>query len=75
MSGLLKVAVFIGVELVFNRLVDLVFLFMSRKHNSVHLRFTKSVINVIITVILCYSLLQQFEVTRDISKALLQAAL
>ena len=45
MSGLLKVAVFIGVELVFNRLVDLVFLFMSRKHNSVHLRFTKSVIN------------------------------
>ena len=50
MSGLLKVAVFIGVELVFNRLVDLVFLFMSRKHNSVHLRFTKSVINVIITV-------------------------
>mgnify|MGYP002509208732 CR=1 FL=1 len=73
MSGLLKVAVFIGVELVFNRLVDLVFLFMSRKHNSVHLRFTKSVINVIITVILCYSLLQQFEVTRDISKALLQS--
>ena len=73
MSSLLKIAIFIGIEVITNRIVNLIFRFMSKKHNSVHLRFTKSVINVIITVILCYSLLQQFEVTRDISKALLQS--
>ncbi len=73
MSNLLKIAIFIGIELIANRIVNLIFRFMSKKHNSVHLRFTKSIVNVTISVILCYSLLQQFEITRDISKALLQS--
>ncbi len=73
MSSLLKIAIFIGIEVITNRIVNLIFRFMSKKHNSVHLRFTKSIVNVAISVVLCYSLLQQFEITRDISKALLQS--
>ncbi len=73
MSSLLKIGVFFIIEVLLNRMVGLVFLLMERKHNSVHLRFTKSAVNVIISVVLIYSLLQQFEVTRDISKVLLQS--
>lgn len=73
MSNLLKIGIFLVTEILTNRVVDLVFRFMTRKHNSVHLRFTKSVINVVLNVIIVYSFLQQFEVTRDISKALLQS--
>ena len=73
MNSILMIGVFIGVEIVMNRLVSLIFRFMKKKHNSVHLRFTRSIVNVLISVILCYSLLQQFEITRDISKVLLQS--
>lgn len=73
MSNLLKIAVFIITELIITRIINLLFRLMSKKHNSVHLRFTKSAVNVVISVVLVYSLLQQFEVTRDISKALLQS--
>lgn len=73
MSDYIKIGIFIITEILIVRVVNLVFRFMSRKHNSVHLRFTKSVVNVLFSVVLIYSLLQQFEVTRDISKALLQS--
>ena len=67
------IGVFIVVEILMNRLVSLIFRFMEKKHNSVHLRFTKSFVNVLSSGILCYTLLQQFELTRDISKVLLQS--
>ena len=73
MSNLLKILLFIGIGILLNRLVGLIFLVMEKRNKSVHLRFTKSVVNVVFAVILFYSLLQQFEVTRDISKALLQS--
>ncbi|MDE6961535.1 MAG: mechanosensitive ion channel family protein [Lachnospiraceae bacterium] len=73
MSNILKIVIFVVAEILLNRLVGLIFLFMEKKHNSVHLRFTKSAVNVVVSVILIYSLLQQFEVTRDISKVLLQS--
>lgn len=73
MSSLLKIAVFAAVQLAVNRVIKLVFLLMERKNKSVHLRFTKSAVNVIFSVVLFYTLLQQFEVTRDISKVLLQS--
>lgn len=73
MDSLLKIGIFIIAELLLTRAVNLIFRFMSKKHNSVHLRFTKSAVNVSITVIWLYSLAQQFEVTKDISKALLQS--
>lgn len=73
MSNFVKIAVFVGVSFLLNRTIDLIFRFMSKKNKSVHLRFTKSIINVAMGVVMIYSLLQQFEVTRDISKVLLQS--
>ncbi len=74
MNTCIKIVLFVLAELVINRIVNLVFRFMGRKHNSVHLRFSKSVINVFVVVIVAYSLAQQFEVTKDISKTLLQSS-
>ena len=39
-----------------------------------HLRFIKSILNVLIVIVVLYSLAQQFEVTKDISKTLLQSS-
>ncbi len=41
MSDYIKIGIFIITEILIVRVVNLVFRFMSRKHNSVHLRFTK----------------------------------
>ncbi len=74
MNNWIKIAIFIVAELLINRIVNLVFRLMSKKHNSVHLRFIKSIMNVIVIIIVMYSLAQQFEVTKDISKTLLQSS-
>ena len=74
MNIFLKIGLFIFAELLINRIVNLVFKLMSKKHNSVHLRFVKSIANVIVMIVVLYSLAQQFEVTKDISKTLLQSS-
>ncbi len=74
MDVLIKVGLFVLAELLINRIVNLIFHYMGRKHNSVHLRFSKSIVNVVVVVIVMYSLAQQFEVTKDISKTLLQSS-
>lgn len=74
MDSLILIAIFALVGLCINRVVNLVFRIMAKKHNSVHLRFTKSAVNVIVFIIAAYSLAQQFEVTKDISKTLLQSS-
>ena len=74
MDSVIKIGLFILAELLLNRVVNLVFRIMSRKHNSVHLRFIKSILNVLIVIVVLYSLAQQFEVTKDISKTLLQSS-
>ena len=66
MNNILMIGVFIVVEILMNRLVSLIFRFMEKKHNSVHLRFTKSFVNVLISVILCYTLLHQIHRFFDI---------
>ncbi|MDE6944188.1 MAG: mechanosensitive ion channel family protein, partial [Lachnospiraceae bacterium] len=68
-----KVGIFVVRSLLSNYLVSLVFKYIAKKSKAVHLRFTKSAINVIIDVIAFYSLAQQFEMTKDISKVLLQS--
>lgn len=73
MHNLIIIGIFIIAELILNRIVNLIFKILSRKHNSVHLRFFKSTINVLVVIIVIYSLVQQFEVTKDISKALLES--
>lgn len=73
MGTLMKIAIFVAVALALNYAVNLLFRFLARKTKAVHLRFTKSAVNVIIDIIIIYSLAQQFEITKDISKVLLQS--
>ena len=73
MGLLSKVGIFVVIILLSNYLVSLDFKYIAKKSKAVHLRFTKSAINVIIDVIAFYSLAQQFEMTKDISKVLLQS--
>ena len=73
MGLLSKVGIFVVIILLSNYLVSLVFKYIAKKSKAVHLRFTKSAINVIIDVIAFYSLAQQFEMTKDISRVLLQS--
>lgn len=73
MSLLSKAGVFAAIIIVSNYLVSIVFKYLSKKTRAVHLRITKCAINVVIDIIAFYSLAQQFELTRDISKALLQS--
>ena len=73
MDYLMKIGVFVGIGLILNHIVYWVYRFAAKKSDSVHLRFSKSIINVFINVIIIYSLAQQFEITKDISKTLLQS--
>ncbi len=73
MNLLSKLGIFVGIIIASNYLVSLIFKYISRKTRAVHLSFTKCAINVIIDIIAFYSLAQQFELTRDISKVLLQS--
>lgn len=73
MSLLSKIGIFVVIILISNYLVSLIFKYIAQKTKAVHLRFSKSAINVIIDVIAFYSLAQQFEMTKDISKVLLQS--
>jgi len=73
MRLLSKIGIFVVIIIVSNYLVSLIFRYIAKKTKAVHLRFTKSAINVIIDIIAFYSLAQQFEMTKDISKVLLQS--
>lgn len=39
MNNLLEIGIFILIEIILNRIVNLAFRIMSKKHNTVHLRF------------------------------------
>ena len=70
---IIMIAVFVGVTFVLVQIVNLIFRRLERKNNAAHLRFSRSVINVFIIVMTIYMLAQQFEVTKDMSTALLQS--
>ena len=74
MDILLKVGAFFLIEVALNRLVNLAFHLMAKRYNSVNLRFLKSAINFLVALVVIYSLFQQFEVTKDISRVLLQSS-
>ncbi|MCI8536671.1 MAG: mechanosensitive ion channel family protein [Hungatella sp.] len=73
MNSLIEIGIFILIEIVLNRIVNLIFRVLSKKHHSVHLHFLKSATNLLVAIVVVYCLSQQFEVTRDISKVLLQS--
>lgn len=74
MNNLLEIGIFILIEIILNRIVNLTFRIMSKKHNTVHLRFLKSAANFLVALVVTYCLAQQFEVTKDISRVLLQSS-
>ena len=45
MNNLLEIGIFILIEIILNRIVNLAFRIMSKKHNTVHLRVLKSAAN------------------------------
>ncbi len=47
--------------------------FLLKRHNQVHLIYLKNAINAVIVTVCVYSCLEQFDITRDISKTLLQS--
>ncbi len=73
MSNIVMVVVFIGVGLVLNQTVNFIFRMAMKKNRSMHIRFIKSLLNVLIVILTIYSLAQQFEVTKDLSTVLLQS--
>ena len=58
-----KICTFVAVALILNYIVNLIFKFMSRKTKAIHLRFSNRAVNLIIDIIIVYSLAQQFEIT------------
>ena len=73
MTSIVKIAAFILAAVVSNYIVNLIFKFLARKTKAAHLRFSRRVINVVLDTIIIYSLAQQFDITKDISKAILQS--
>lgn len=73
MSLLPRIGIFAAVIIISNYLISLIFKYIYKKTKAVHLRFSKYALNVIIDIVVFYSLAQQFEMTRDISKVLLQS--
>ena len=75
MNFLMTAGIFIGIAFVLNSGVNLIYRYISKrtKNKAVHLRFSKSMVNIVIDVIVIYTLAQQFEFTKDISKVLLQS--
>ncbi len=73
MNDFAKIGAFIGVGFILNHLVFWIFRMIERKTTAVHLRFGRSLVTVLINVIMIYSLSQQFDITKDISKTLLQS--
>lgn len=73
MNFLIKIAIFAGITLALNYIVNLIFRIIARKNKAIHLRFSKGIVNAVIDIIGVYTLAQQFEVTKDISRVLLQS--
>lgn len=72
-GNIIMIVGFISAAVVLTQIVNLIFRHIERKNNAAHLRFSRSVINVVIIVLTIYALAQQFEMTKDMSTALLQS--
>lgn len=73
MSNWLILAIFIVGGLILHQIANFIFKVLEKKTRSMHIRFFKSLVNVVIAVLTVYALAQQFEVTKELSTALLQS--
>ena len=53
--------------------INKIFKIIQKKKNNLHFKYLNSLLNVIVITIILYTLAQQFEVSKDISKTLLQS--
>ena len=73
MDLLIKIGIFAVVALVLNYVVNIIYKYILKKTGAIHLQFSKSVLVIVIDVIVIYSLAQQFDMTKEISKVVLQS--
>ena len=73
MSNWVIIAIFIVGGLILHQIANFIFKVLEKKTRSVHIRFFKSLVNVVIAVLTIYALAQQFEVTKEFSTVLLQS--
>lgn len=73
MSNWVILTIFIVGGLILHQIANFIFRILSKKTRSVHIRFFKSLVNVVIAILTVYALAQQFEVTKELSTALLQS--
>lgn len=73
-GNIITTAVFIGVCILILFVVSTIFDRVLKWNNNINLKFIKSFIDVVLVVIFTYAYLSQFEVTKDISKTLLQSS-
>ena len=72
-SQIILIAVFIGTGCLLLQIVNVVFKRLQKNSRAAHLRFSKGIIKALIVIMVIFSLAQQFEVTKDLSTALLQS--
>lgn len=70
---IVMIGIFIGIACVLIQIVNLVFRRLEKKNKAAHLRFSRGIFKALIIVLTIYTLSQQFEVTKDMSTALLQS--
>lgn len=73
MNKLLYTALFVLLVVVTLVVVNFVFDKILKRSNNIHLKFLKSLSTGIVVVILAYVYLAQFDITKDISKTLMQS--
>lgn len=72
-AQMIMVASFIGTAFVLIQIVNLVFRRLEKNNKAAHLRFSRGIFKALIIVLTIYTLAQQFEVTKDMSTAILQS--
>lgn len=70
---ILTVCVFIGICFLLLFIVNVVFNKVLKWNNNIHLKFLKSFVDVVVVTTFSYTFLSQFEITKDISKTLMQS--
>lgn len=73
MDKVINTIIFCGVVMLLLFVVNFVFNKILKWSNNIHLKFLKSFVDVIVVLIFSYAYLSQFEVTKDISKTLMQS--
>ena len=70
----LRIIVFILICIILLGIIKISFSLIFKRNNKLHIKFIRSILNVVIIAICVYSCLSQFEVTKEISNTLLKSS-